>query len=67
MSFLETVYIGSDRNLEDFRFPVQYVNRPHLDFPRLLRNGRVGNHPARRRSHGPAITQDESSEVDCHV
>ncbi len=32
MNFLETVYIGSDRNLEDFRFSVQYVNRPHLDF-----------------------------------
>ncbi|HMP78933.1 MAG TPA: sulfate adenylyltransferase subunit CysN [Pirellulaceae bacterium] len=32
MSFLETVYIGSDRNLEDFRFPVQYVIRPHLNF-----------------------------------
>ncbi|MBM4091456.1 MAG: adenylyl-sulfate kinase, partial [Planctomycetes bacterium] len=32
MNLLETVYIGSDRNLEDFRFPVQYVNRPHLDF-----------------------------------
>ncbi|MEX0825077.1 MAG: sulfate adenylyltransferase subunit CysN [Pirellulaceae bacterium] len=32
MNFLETVYIGSDRNLRDFRFPVQYVNRPHLDF-----------------------------------
>ena len=32
MKFLETVYIGSDRNLEDFRFPVQYVNRPNLDF-----------------------------------
>ena len=32
MSFLDTVYIGSDRNLEDFRFPVQYVNRPNLDF-----------------------------------
>lgn len=32
MNFLETVYIGSDRNLEDFRFPVQLVNRPHLDF-----------------------------------
>ncbi|MBL8888780.1 MAG: sulfate adenylyltransferase subunit CysN [Planctomycetaceae bacterium] len=32
MEFLENVYIGSDRNLEDFRFPVQYVNRPHLDF-----------------------------------
>ncbi len=32
MNFLETVYIGSDRNLQDFRFPVQYVNRPDLDF-----------------------------------
>src|SRR6056297_3382686 len=32
MNFLETVYIGSDRNLRDFRMPVQYVNRPHLDF-----------------------------------
>lgn len=32
MEFLDNVYIGSDRNLEDFRFPVQFVNRPHLDF-----------------------------------
>jgi bifunctional enzyme CysN/CysC len=32
MNFLETVYIGSDKNLEDFRFPVQYVSRPNLDF-----------------------------------
>ena len=32
MNFLETVYIGSDRNLKDFRFPVQSVTRPNLDF-----------------------------------
>jgi bifunctional enzyme CysN/CysC len=32
MPLLETVYIGSDRNLEDFRLPVQYVLRPNLDF-----------------------------------
>jgi bifunctional enzyme CysN/CysC len=32
MPLLETVYIGSDRNLEDFRFPVQLVVRPNLDF-----------------------------------
>jgi len=32
MELLETVYIGSDRNMEDFRFPVQYVIRPNLDF-----------------------------------
>jgi len=32
MRFLETVYIGADRNLQDFRLPVQYVTRPNLDF-----------------------------------
>ena len=32
MTLLETVYIGSDRNLEDFRFPVQVVLRPNLDY-----------------------------------
>jgi bifunctional enzyme CysN/CysC len=32
MHLLETVYIGSDRNLEDFRFPVQLVLRPNLNF-----------------------------------
>ena len=32
MHLLETVYIASDRNLEDFRFPVQNVLRPNLDF-----------------------------------
>ena len=32
MGFLESVYIGSDRNLQDFRMPVQWVNRPNLDF-----------------------------------
>ncbi len=32
MPFLETVYIGSDRNMEDFRFPVQLVLRPNLNF-----------------------------------
>jgi bifunctional enzyme CysN/CysC len=32
MNLLETVHIASDRNLIDFRFPVQLVNRPHLDF-----------------------------------
>jgi len=32
MHLLEHVHIASDRNLIDFRFPVQYVNRPHLDF-----------------------------------
>lgn len=32
MELLESVSIAGDKNLEDFRFPVQYVNRPNLDF-----------------------------------
>ena len=32
MHFLENVHIASDRNLIDFRLPVQYVNRPQQDF-----------------------------------
>ncbi|HRH76550.1 MAG TPA: sulfate adenylyltransferase subunit CysN [Cellvibrionaceae bacterium] len=32
MEVLETVPIAQDKNLTDFRFPVQLVNRPHLDF-----------------------------------
>lgn len=32
MSMLENIQISSDRNLNDFRFPVQYVNRPNPDF-----------------------------------
>jgi len=32
MELLETVEIAGDKNMSDLRFPVQYVNRPNLDF-----------------------------------
>lgn len=32
MQMLESVQIVADRNLADFRMPVQYVNRPHLNY-----------------------------------
>jgi len=32
LEFLETVHISSDRNYEDFRYPVQYVIRPDLQY-----------------------------------
>ena len=32
LEFLETVHVSSDRNFEDFRFPVQYVIRPDLKY-----------------------------------
>lgn len=60
MGFLESVYIGSDRNLQDFRYPVQYVNRPNLDFrgfcgtlaSGIIRKGdEVMVLPSRRKTH----------------
>ncbi len=32
MEMLESAQINNERNLDNFRFPVQYVNRPNLDF-----------------------------------
>lgn len=32
MEYLETVPVSGDQNFSDFRFPVQYVIRPNLDF-----------------------------------
>ncbi|PHS23071.1 MAG: sulfate adenylyltransferase subunit CysN [Methylophaga sp.] len=32
MHLLENIEISHDANVDDMRFPVQYVNRPHLDF-----------------------------------
>jgi sulfate adenylyltransferase subunit 1 len=32
MNMLENIKVSHDYNLDDFRFPVQYVNRPNLNF-----------------------------------
>ncbi len=32
LEFLENVHVSSDRNFSDMRYPVQFVNRPSLDF-----------------------------------
>jgi bifunctional enzyme CysN/CysC len=64
MTLLETVYIGSDRNLEDFRFPVQIVLRPNLEFrgfsgtiaSGIIRTGdEVMSLPSRRKSRVKSI------------
>ena len=64
MTLLETVYIGSDRNLEDFRFPVQVVLRPNLDYrgfagtiaSGIIRRGdEVMSLPSRKKSHVKSI------------
>jgi sulfate adenylyltransferase large subunit len=51
LEHLETVPVASDRNLADFRFPVQYVVRPNLDFRGFA--GQVASGVVRR---GDAIT-----------
>lgn len=32
LDFLETVHVSSDRNFDDMRYPVQFVNRPDINF-----------------------------------
>ena len=61
MGFLDSVYIGSDRNLEDFRFPVQYVNRPNLDFRGFC--GTVASGIVRRGDEVMALPSRKTSRV----
>ena len=64
MTLLETIYIGSDRNMEDFRFPVQVVLRPNLDYrgfagtiaSGIIRRGdEVMSLPSRKKSRVKSI------------
>ena len=64
LDFLETVPIHADRNFSDFRYPVQYVLRPNLDFRGFcgkVASGivRVGDEvvalPSMKRSHVKSI------------
>ena len=70
---LETVHIGNDHNLKDFRYPVQYVLRPNLDFrgfcgkvaSGIIRKGdEVMALPSGKKSHIKSIVTYEG-EIDC--
>ncbi|MBR7204997.1 hypothetical protein KB219_23890, partial [Pseudomonas aeruginosa] len=54
MEILETVEIAADRNLDDMRFPVQYVNRPNLNFRGFAARASLRYHPIPLRN--PART-----------
>jgi len=73
---LETIYIGSDRNLEDFRFPVQLVLRPHLDFrgfagtiaSGIIRKGdEVLSLPSRKKSRVKSIVTFDGEVAEAFV
>lgn len=58
---LEHVEISADKNLVDFRFPVQYVMRPHQDFRGYA--GRVGSGVIRQGEKIAILPSGQSSTV----
>ena len=58
---LEHVNVGAHRNLVDFRFPVQFVNRPNLDFRGYC--GTVTSGIIRKGDHVTALPSGKSSPV----
>ena len=61
METLNTVKIANDRNFEDARFPVQYVNRPNLDFRGFC--GTVAAGVFRKGDHITALPSGKSSKI----
>lgn len=61
LDFLETVPIDKDRNYENFRFPVQYVLRPNLDFRGF--SGKVASGVIRKGDEVMALPSRKKSRV----
>ena len=61
LDYLETVPIDLDRNYTDFRYPVQYVLRPNLDFRGF--SGKVASGVVRKGDTVVALPSGKSSKV----
>src|SRR5262249_32855485 len=61
LEHLETVPIANDRNLDDFRFPVQTVIRPNLDFRGFA--GQIASGVIRRGDRILVLPSHRSSRV----
>ncbi len=61
LQYLETVPIDQDRNMQDFRFPVQYVLRPNLDFRGF--SGKVASGVIRKGDPIMALPSRKTSRV----
>jgi adenylyl-sulfate kinase len=61
LDFLETVHVSSDRNFEDFRYPVQYVQRPNRDFRGF--SGKVSSGIIKRGDEVMALPSRKKSKV----
>ncbi len=61
MHHLENVHIASDRNFIDFRYPVQFVNRPNLDFRGFC--GTIGSGRIRKGEPVMSLPSRKTSRV----
>ena len=61
LEFLETVEIDRDINMQDFRFPVQYVLRPNLDFRGF--SGKIASGVIHRGDEVMALPSGKRSRV----
>ena len=61
LDFLETVHIDNDHNLKDFRFPIQYVLRPNLDFRGFC--GKVASGIIRKGDEVMALPSGKKSHI----
>ena len=61
LDFLETVKIDSDNNFNDFRFHVQYVLRPNLDFRGFC--GKVSSGVVRKGDKVMALPSGKTSRI----
>ena len=62
LSYLETVPISADRNYDDFRYPVQYVIRPDLDYRGFA--GEIASGVIRKGDDVVALPSGKTSRVD---
>ena len=62
MEVLEDVPIAQDKDFDHFRFPVQYVNRPNLDFRGFC--GTIASGVIRRDDEVVALPSGRSSRIE---
>lgn len=76
MNMLETTQVSKDNNVDDFRFPVQYVNRPDLNFRgfagtvvsgQVSKGDSVTTLPSGKQSKVKAIINFEGEQETAHT
>ncbi|MDZ7799147.1 MAG: adenylyl-sulfate kinase [Patescibacteria group bacterium] len=67
LSYLENLEISSDRNMIDFRFPIQYVIRPHQNFRGLAGKIEGGTiKPGQKVKVLPSGKETKIDKLICH-